>query len=78
MDGYWIYCDNCQSNRRLSEDGYCNGCGTHADNIIISEPVKKVYPEEFVLWLAEQLHPKIFSQDITLESFYEEYKNIKK
>jgi hypothetical protein len=27
-----IYCDTCEQNVRISEDGYCLSCGKHMDN----------------------------------------------
>lgn len=27
------YCDRCEHIVRLTEDGYCTGCGKHADNM---------------------------------------------
>ncbi len=27
------YCDECEKVMRLTEDGYCRGCGKHADNM---------------------------------------------
>jgi len=28
------YCIECEQEERFSEDGYCLGCGYHADNVI--------------------------------------------
>ena len=30
---YRKYCDQCERTTRLTEDGYCRGCGKHADNM---------------------------------------------
>lgn len=31
------YCDDCEIIVKLSEEGYCLGCGKHADNMISNE-----------------------------------------
>jgi hypothetical protein len=28
-----IFCDECEKNVKLDEEGYCNSCGKHADNM---------------------------------------------
>ena len=35
------YCDNCEKIITLTEDGYCVGCGKHADNIPTNEDLIK-------------------------------------
>ena len=34
MKKFKNYCINCEEEVNFSEDGYCLGCGGHADNVI--------------------------------------------